>query len=95
MANLSIRRTKSKKQRAAGAASTAGSAAWTFLKARVAWVAGKKAAKVAVPAAAAGTAAVVAKKRFSRDAPGADATPAPAPTGTGVDSVPTAPAGVA
>jgi hypothetical protein len=91
MANLSIRRNnKSKKQRAAGAASTAGSAAWTFLKARVAWVAGKKAAKVAVPAAAAGTAAVVAKKRFSRDA---TATPQPAPTGTagGADSVPAAP----
>jgi hypothetical protein len=91
MANLSIRRSKSKKQRAAGAASKAGSAAWTFVKARVAWVAGKKAAKVAVPAAAAGTAAVVAKKRFSRD----DASSSPAPAPTGVDSVPTAPAGMA
>src|SRR5689334_23450 len=97
MANLSIRRSKTKKQRAAGAASKAGSAAWTFLKARVAWAAGKKAAKVAVPAAAAGTAAVVAKKRFSRDEAAA---PQPAPTGTagvgGSDSVPQAPpAGVA
>ncbi len=65
MAIISIRRRQTKKQRAASAAGKAGSAAWTFLKARVAWVAGKKAAKVAVPAAAVGTAAVVAKKRSS------------------------------
>jgi hypothetical protein len=92
MAILSIRRRQTKKQRAASAASTAGSAAWTFLKARVAWVAGKKAAKVAVPAAAVGTAAVVAKKRS-----GAHQDEAPsAPSTTGVNSVtPTAPAGVA
>lgn len=90
MANLTIRRHKSKKQRAAGAASTASSAAWTFLKARVAWVMGKKAAKVAVPAAAAGTAAIVAKKRFSRDPSAAQA-----PSATGVNAVPKAPAGVA
>jgi hypothetical protein len=90
MANLSIRRRKSKKQRAASAASKAGSAAWTFLKARFAWMMGKKAAKVAVPAAAAGTAAVVAKKRFSRDP-----SVAQAPSTTGVDAVPKAPAGVA
>lgn len=92
MANLTIRRRKTKSQRAASAASKAGSAAWTFAKARFAWVAGKKAAKVAVPAAAAGTAAVVAKKRFSRDA---STTAPPAPSTTGADSVPTAPAGVA
>ena len=90
MANLHIRRSKSKQQRAAGAASKAGSAAWTFLKARVAWVMGKKAAKVAVPAAAAGTAAVAAKKGFSRD----DA-PSSQPAPTGVDPVATAPAGMA
>ena len=95
MASLTIRRRKSKKQRAVNAAGKAGSAAGTFIKARIAWLMGKKAAKVAVPAAAAGTAAVVAKKRFSRDETPA---PAPAPTGTagGVDSVPAAPpAGVA
>jgi hypothetical protein len=91
MANLSIRRRKTKKQRAAAAASKAGSAAWTFVKARVAWVAGKKAAKVAVPAAAAGTAAVVAKKRFSHD-PSTGQTPSTAGADGGV---PTAPAGVA
>lgn len=91
MANLSIRRSKSKKQRAAGAASKAGSAAWTFLKARIAWVAGKKAAKVAVPAAAAGTAAVVASKRFHRE----EETAPPAPSTTGVDSVPQTPASIA
>jgi hypothetical protein len=90
MANLSIRRRKTKTQRAAGAASKAGSAAWTFLKARIAWAAGKKATKVAVPAAAAGTAAVVASKRFHRE----EAAP-PAPSTSGVDSVPRAPAGVA
>ena len=61
MANLTIRRRKTKKQRAASAATKAGSAAVTFLKARLAWAAGKKATKVAVPAAAAGTGAVVAK----------------------------------
>jgi hypothetical protein len=91
MALLTIRRRPSKKQRAASAAGQAGSAAVTFLKARIAWIAGKKAAKVAVPAAAAGTAAVVAKKRFSRD----DAAEQPAPSTTGVDAVPQAPAGVA
>jgi hypothetical protein len=91
MANLSLRHRKTKTQRAASAASKAGSAAIAFLKARLAWAAGKKATKVAVPAAAAGTAAVVAKKRFSRDE-----TPQPGPSTTGVDSVPTAPpAGVA
>lgn len=90
MANLTIRRRKTKSQRAANAASKAGSAAFTFLKARIAWVAGKKAAKVAVPAAAAGTAAVVAKKRFSHhDEP-------TGPSTAGVNSAaPKAPAGVA
>jgi hypothetical protein len=90
MANLTIRRRKSKKQRAASAAGKAGSAAATFVKARIAWLAGKKAAKVAVPAAAAGTAAVVAKKRFSHSAD-----TEPAPSTTGVNAVPKSPAGVA
>jgi hypothetical protein len=89
MANLTIRRRKSKKQRAVNAATKAGSAAGTFLKARFAWLAGKKATKVAVPAAAAGTAAVVAKKRFSRSEGSED------PSSTGVNATPKAPAGVA
>jgi hypothetical protein len=90
MANLSIRRSKSKQQRAVSAAGKAGSAAVTFLKARVAWLAGKKVAKVAVPAAAVTTAAVVAKKRS-----GSHEEPI-APSTTGVnDAVPHAPAGVA
>ncbi|WCB96600.1 hypothetical protein DSM104299_05364 [Baekduia alba] len=87
MASLTIRRRKTKSQRAASAAGKAGSAAWTFVKARVAWVAGKKAAKVAVPAAAVGTAAVVAKKRSGHS----DAPPEP----TAVNGTPKAPAGVA
>jgi hypothetical protein len=87
MATLTIRRRKSKSQRAVSAAGKAGSAAWTFIKARLAWVAGKKAAKVAVPAAAVGTAAVVAKKRSGHhDDPSGPA---------GVNATPTAPAGVA
>jgi hypothetical protein len=89
MASLTIRRRKTKLQRATSAAGKAGSAAWTFVKARVAWIAGKKAAKVAVPAAAVGTAAVVAKKRSSHhDAP-------TEPSTTGVNATPKAPAGVA
>jgi hypothetical protein len=91
MANLTIRRRKTKQQRAVSAAGKAGSAAVTFLKARIAWVAGKKAAKVAVPAAAAGTAAVVAKKRFSHSHEEPAATPVTDINATG----PTAPAGVA
>jgi hypothetical protein len=68
MANLTLRRRKSKKQRALQAAGSAAKAAPKVIKARIAWLFGKKATKVAVPAAAAaGTAAVVAKKRFSRD----------------------------
>jgi hypothetical protein len=58
----------------------AGSAAWKLMKARIAWAAGKKATKVAVPAAAVGTAAVVAKKRSGHREPpgptGVNATPA-------------------
>ena len=72
------------------AAGKAGSAAVTFLKARIAWVAGKKAAKVAVPAAAVGTAAVVAKKRA-----GSHHEEPAAPSTTGVNATPQAPAGVA
>jgi hypothetical protein len=52
------------------------------------WVAGKKAAQVAVPAAAVGTVAVVATKRSA-------AHHDEEPSTTGVDAVvPTAPAGV-
>jgi hypothetical protein len=92
MAILPIRRRQTKKQRAASAAGKAVSAAWTFLKARVAWVAGNKAAKVAVPAAAVGTAAVVVKKRSAAHH---EAEP-PAPSTAGVNAAaPTAPAGVA
>ncbi|MES1193250.1 MAG: hypothetical protein ABUM26_02925 [Solirubrobacterales bacterium] len=89
MAIISIRHRQTKKQRAASAAGKAGSAAWTFLKARVAWVAGKKVAKVAVPAAAVGTAAVVAKKRSGASHP------EPAPSTSGVNAVPPTAAGVA
>jgi hypothetical protein len=89
MASLTLRRRKSKSQRAKDAAGKAGSAAVTFLKARIAWVAGKKATKVAVPAAAVGTAAVVAKKRA-----GSHHEP-PTPSTTGLNSTPQAPAGVA
>jgi hypothetical protein len=87
MASLTIRRRKSKSQRAMRAAGKAGSAAVIFIKARIAWILGKKAARVAVPAAAAGTAAVVAKKRFSRhEEPSGSST---------VNATPKAPAGVA
>jgi len=89
MALLTIRRRKTKSQQALDVAGKAGSAALTFLKARIAWVAGKKAAKVAVPAAAVGTAAVVVKKRSSsHDEPAA-------PSTTGMNATPQAPAGVA
>jgi hypothetical protein len=89
MAIISIRHRQTKKQRAASAAGKAGSAAWTFLKARIAWVAGKKAAKVAVPAAAVGTAAVVAKKRSSASREQA------APSTSGVNGTTPTPVGVA
>jgi hypothetical protein len=88
MATLSIRRHKTKKQRAANVATKTSSAAWTFLKARLAWAAGKRATKVAVPAAAVGTAAVVARKRHSHTE-----TP-PEPVGS-VNGTPKVPAGVA
>jgi hypothetical protein len=86
MANLiPRRRSKSKKERAAQAAGNVVSSAGTIIKARIAWLAGKKATKVAAPAVAVGTAAVVAKKRLHRsDTPEAtvpqtvDATPTPA-----------------
>jgi hypothetical protein len=89
MAIISIRHRQTKKQRAASAAGKAGSAAWTFLKARIAWVAGKKAAKVAVPAAAVGTAAVIAKKRS-----GAGDEQRAAPSTNGVNAMPPTAAGV-
>ncbi|QEC46271.1 hypothetical protein FSW04_00885 [Baekduia soli] len=63
MANLTIRRRQTPQQRALRAASKAGSAALTYAKARIAWLAGKKAARVAAPAVVVGTAAVVVKKR--------------------------------
>ena len=58
-----LTRRKSKKQRALSALATAGTAARKYAKARVAWFASRKAAKVAAPAVAVGTAAVVVKKR--------------------------------
>ena len=87
----SIRRKPSKKQRAARAAGTAGSVAAKFVKARIAWLAGKKVAKVAAPAVAVGTAAVVVKKRSGgkHDDDGDAAAP------TGMNAVPTVPAGMA
>jgi uncharacterized membrane protein len=60
------RRKKSKKERALSAVGTAASAAGTYVKAKVAWLVGRKATKVAAPAVAVGTAAVVAKKRHDR-----------------------------
>jgi hypothetical protein len=91
MAIISIRRRQTKKQRAASVAGKAGSAAWTFLRARIAWAAGKKAARVAVPAAAVGTAAVVVKKRSA-----AHHEQHAAPSTNGVNSgMPATPAGVA
>ena len=66
-------------------AGAAFSAAMFFLKARIAWLAGKKAAKVAAPAVAVGTAAVVVKKRSAshqHDMGGpVDAARPPAPAG--------------
>jgi hypothetical protein len=87
MATLSLHRHKTKKQRAATAASRASSAAWTFLKARVAWAAGKRATKVAVPAAAVGTAAIVARRHSHSEPP-----PTPSASNNGTPKVP---AGVA
>ncbi|MCZ4493342.1 MAG: hypothetical protein QOH30_208 [Baekduia sp.] len=84
----SIRRKPSKKQRAMRAAGTATSVATKFVKARIAWLAGKKVAKVAAPAVAVGTAAVVAKKR-SGGRHEAHAAAAPS-----MNAVPTVPAGM-
>jgi hypothetical protein len=89
MASLTLRRRKTKTQRAMSAAEKAGSAAVTFVKARLAWIAGRKAAKVAVPAAAVGTAAMVAKKRSGSHHAEQDA------ASTAVNAQPPAPAGVA
>jgi hypothetical protein len=86
MAIVSIRR-KSRKQRALSAAGKASSAAAKFAKARIAWLAGKKAARVAAPAVAVGTAAIVVKKRSG----GQDDTP----TGAGPTNAHATPAGVA
>jgi hypothetical protein len=83
MAIVSIRRksNKSKKQRALSAAGTATSTAGKFLKARIAWLAGKKGARVAAPAVAVGTAAIVVKKRSGgHDDPPAGAAPTNAHT---------------
>ena len=87
MPNLTIRRKSSKKQRALRAASKATSAAGKIVKARIAWLVGKRATRVAVPAVAVGTAAVVVKKRSGShddEAPGA-----------ATNAYPTAPASVA
>jgi hypothetical protein len=85
MAIVSIRR-KSKKQRAMTAAGKATSAAGKLVKARIAWLAGKKAAKVAAPAIAVGTAAVVAKRRSNghEDTPSGTAPTNAHPTPAGV-----------
>ncbi|HWH93268.1 MAG TPA: hypothetical protein VNT03_05355 [Baekduia sp.] len=91
MASLTIRRRKTKSQRAVSAASKAGSSALTSLKARIAWIAGKKATKVAVPAAAVGTAAVVAKKRAAHHDEPSD----PSTAAVNATDASTAPAGVA
>jgi hypothetical protein len=87
MAIITLRRKPSKKQRAMSAAGTAASAAVKFAKARIAWLAGKKAAKVAAPAVAVTTAAVVAKKRSGHRHH--DASPP-----SGVNAVHATPAGV-
>jgi hypothetical protein len=86
----SIRRKPSKKQRAMSAAGTAGSVATKFVKARIAWLAGKKVAKVAAPAVAVGTAAVVVKKRSGGKHDDTEAVVPP-----GMNAVPTVPAGMA
>lgn len=85
MAIVLIRR-KSNKQRALSAARKAASAAGTFAKARIAWLAGKKATKVAAPAVAVGTVAMVAKKRSGAhdDAPATTAPTNAHPTPAGV-----------
>jgi hypothetical protein len=85
MAILTIRR-KTKKQRALSAAGKATSVAGKFIKARIAWLAGKKVAKVAAPAVAVGTAAVVVKKRSGGH---------PTPQEAGTNAYTPTPAGVA
>ena len=86
MAILTIRRKpKTKTQRALNTAGRAASVAGTFIKARIAWLAGKKATKVAAPAVAVGTAAVVVKKRSGgHPTPQEEGTNAHAPTPAGV-----------
>lgn len=66
MANIIHRRRTTKTQRAMRAAGAAMTVARTAIKARIAWLVGKKATKVAAPAVAIGTAAVVVKKRSGR-----------------------------
>jgi hypothetical protein len=88
MPHLTIRRKPSKKQRALRTAGTVGSAVVKFAKARILWLAGKKAAKVAAPAVAVGTAAVVVKKRSGHRHEDPAASP------TGMNAVPPTPAGV-
>jgi hypothetical protein len=83
---LPIRRRRSRQQRALGAVRTARSAAVTLIKARIAWLLGKRAARVAAPAIAVGTAAVIVKRRSHKD----EGEPVPVT----VTSVPPAPAGV-
>jgi len=83
-----LRRKPSKKQRAMNTAGTACLVATKFVKARIAWLAGKKVAQVAAPAVAVGTAAVVVKKRSGGRN---DDSESVAPTG--MNAVPTVPAG--
>ncbi|HEU4974722.1 MAG TPA: hypothetical protein VFT50_06495 [Baekduia sp.] len=78
MATITLRRRTSKKQRALQAAGKATTVARKAIKARIAWLMGKKATKVAAPAVAVGTAAVVVKKRsgrFDRTPPSDEQTP--------------------
>jgi hypothetical protein len=67
MGILTTRR-KSKKQRAVSAVGKAGTVARKYVKAKIAWIAARKATKIAAPAVAVGTAAVVAKKRSGKAA---------------------------
>jgi hypothetical protein len=87
MVTLTLRRRRSKKEQALSALSEAASATMAFLKAAMAWLMGQKATKVAAPAVAVGTAAVVVKKRnasHQEQPPGpVDAATPAAPAGVG------------
>jgi hypothetical protein len=89
MALPTIRRKPSKSRRAVSTVNKAGSALVKLVKARIAWLAAKKVAKVAGPAVAAGTVAVVATTRRDHKHDGCGKTM------HAVDDVPPAAAGVA